>query len=164
MAAHRVVTPSPLFLRDDAIDRGLLLLALAQRSVQDELEPALARAGLGRQEHAVLELVGRRRGLTVAELTGLVALSKQSVSRIVGGLVGRGLLTAAPGRGDARRRPLALTPEAEALLRDLASFRRRRLRRAFREAGAEAVIGFERVLAELLEPPARQFVLTAATG
>lgn len=164
MAAHRVVTPSPLFLRDDAIDRGLLLLELAQRSVQHDLEPALARTGLGRQEHAVLDLVGRRRGLTVAELTGLVALSKQSVSRIVGGLVGRGLLTAAPGRGDARRRPLAITPQAQALLQDLAGSRRRRLRRAFREAGPEAVAGFERVLAELLEPPARQLAETAAVG
>lgn len=157
-AAHRVVTPSPLFLRDAAIDRGLLLVELAQRSVQQDLEPALARLGLSRPEHAVLDLVGRRRGLTMAELTGLVALSKQSVSRIVAGLVRRGLVSASPGRGDGRTRPLATTEAGDAVLLDLAGSRRRRLRRAFREAGPEAVIGFERVLAELLDPPARQLV------
>jgi DNA-binding MarR family transcriptional regulator len=151
-------------LRDEAIDRGLMLLELAQRAVQQDLEPALARVGIGRQEHAVLDLVARRRGLTVAELTGLVALSKQSVSRIVGGLVGRGLLTAAPGRGDARRRPLAATPQGHALLQDLAGGRRRRLRRAFREAGPDAVIGFERVLADLLDPAVRQLAEAATAG
>ena len=52
-----------------------------------------------------------------------------------------------------------LTPPGAALEARLSEAQRARVRRAYREAGPEAVAGFRRVLERMIEPSAREDVL-----
>jgi DNA-binding MarR family transcriptional regulator len=141
---------NPLFLRNQELDRSIERLYAAVRALNAATRPLLAERGLGRVHHAVLHFVGARPGLSVAELQALLGVSKQTVSRVAQQLVAAGLLDQATGERDRRQRLLTATEAGRALAERLDEAQRRSVARAFREAGAEAVAGFEQVLARLL--------------
>ena len=145
---------SPLFLRDQELDRGLALLFFAARELEAETATLLAERGLGRAHHAVLHFSARGEGASVAELQGVLRTSKQTLSRHVRQLVDAGLLTQRPGERDRRQRRLVPTEGGRRLVERLDALQRRRLAEAFRAAGPEAVAGFERVLLGLVDPAA----------
>ena len=145
-----MTAPNPLFLRDEDLDRGLDLLYLADRQVTAEVQGLLAEAGLDETDYRVLFCVERRPGATLAELCEVMGVPKQTLSRHLRGLASRGLLGPAGEAPDRRRRPLKVTPAAAEVLARVNAAQKRRLRLAFKSAGAAAVEGFQRVLQELV--------------
>lgn len=150
-----MTAPNPLFLRDEELDRGLDLLYLADRQVAAEVQRLLAELGLDETGYRVLFCVERRPGATLAELCEVMGSPKQTLSRHLRGLAARGLLAPAGETVDRRRRPLQVTPAAAELLARVNAAQKRRLRQAFKNAGAAAVEGFQRVLQELVPAPRR---------
>ena len=116
----------------------------------------LAEIGMGRAHHRVLHFLGRRPGLTVGELLGILAITKQSLSRVLTPLMEGGYVAQSPGRADRRQRLLSLTPEGEALERRLFERQRETVTRAYREAGPVAVEGFRHVMRGLMGAEARR--------
>jgi DNA-binding MarR family transcriptional regulator len=143
--------PNPLFLRDEELTRGIELLDSAYRSLIGEPDRELAEAGLGRNHRWVLYFVGRHPGITMVELVRRVHLSKQSLSRLLSELVERGLIARSRGDRDGRLRLLELTATGRQLEEALNGRLRRRLARAYRAAGAEAVAGYHQVLLGLVD-------------
>jgi DNA-binding MarR family transcriptional regulator len=143
--------PNPLFLRDEELARGIELLDAAYRSLIGEPDREVAEEGLGRNHRWVLYFVGRHPGITMVELVGRVHLSKQSLSRLLGELVERGLIGRSRGARDGRERLLELTATGRQLEEALNGRLRRRLAHAYRAAGAEAVAGYHRVLLGLVD-------------
>jgi DNA-binding MarR family transcriptional regulator len=143
--------PNPLFLRDEELTRGIELLDAAYRSLIGEPDRELAEAGLGRNHRWVLYFVGHHPGITMVELVRRVHLSKQSLSRLLGELVERGLIARSRGARDGRLRLLELTATGRQLEEALNGRLRRRLARAYRAAGAEAVAGYHQVLLGLVD-------------
>jgi DNA-binding MarR family transcriptional regulator len=99
----------------------------------------------------VLYFVGRHPGITMVELVERIHLSKQSLSRLLNELVGQGLIGRQPGARDRRRRLLELTAKGRQMEEALNGRLRRRLARAYRGAGAEAVAGYHQVLLGLVD-------------
>ncbi len=147
---------NPLFLREEELRQGMELLFFAYRDFIAEPDKILARLGYGRAHHRVIYFVGRHPSITVSELLDILAVTKQSLSRVLGQLVRDGLIVQRPGLRDRRQRLLALTDEARTLERQLSESQRARIARAYRDAGAEAVEGFRTVLKNLIEEPDRQ--------
>jgi DNA-binding MarR family transcriptional regulator len=145
------VAPNPLFLRDEELTRGIELLDAAYRSLLGEPDRGLAEEGLGRHHRWVLYFVARHPGITMVELIGRVHLSKQSLSRLLGELLEKGLIARSRGTRDRRLRPLELTAKGRQLEEALNGRLRRRLARAYRAAGAEAVAGYRQVLLGLID-------------
>ena len=150
-----MTAPNPLFLRDEELDRGLDLLYLADRQVTAEVRGLLAEVGLDETDYRVLFCVERRPGATLAELCEVMGVPKQTLSRHLRGLASRGLIGPAGDAPDRRRRPLKVTPAAAEVLARVNAAQKRRLRQAFKSAGAAAVEGFQRVLQELVPEPRR---------
>jgi DNA-binding MarR family transcriptional regulator len=136
----------PLFLREDALRRGIELLFYAYRDFTAEPDAMLAQYGFGRAHHRVIYFVGRNPGMTVSELLAILRITKQSLSRVLGQLVREGFVERHHGSADRRQRLLRLTDKGVELERRLTENQRARLARAFREAGAESVAGYQRVL------------------
>jgi DNA-binding MarR family transcriptional regulator len=82
----------------------------------------------------------------MVELVGRVHLSKQSLSRLLGELVDKGVIARRRGARDRRQRLLELAPKGAELERRLTEDQRALVARAYRAAGAEAVDGFRKVL------------------
>ena len=143
--------PNPLFLRDEELRQAMDLLFLAHRDVSKVPDKVLARHGFGRAHHRVIYFVGRHPGITVSELLRLLQVTKQSLSRVLSELVTGDLIAQTPGERDRRQRRLKLTETGRELEREITEQQRRLIAAAYREAGAEAVEGFRRVMLGMID-------------
>lgn len=144
-----------LFLREDELRLAQDLLFFGYRDFTAGADQILADLGMGRAHHRVLHFVGRRPGITVGELLAILAITKQSLGRVLTPLMEEGYVLQAPGRSDRRQRLLSLTPKGEALEQRLFECQREWVMRAYREAGPVAVEGFRKVMRGLMGPDAR---------
>lgn len=150
---------NPLFLREEELRQGIELLFYAYRDFTAEPDAMLAKLGLGRAHHRVIYFVGRYPQITVTELLRILRITKQSLSRVLGDLMRKGFIVQRQGTRDRRQRLLELTEEGRELERQLSENQRRRLARAYREAGAEAVEGFRTVLLGIMDPENREQIM-----
>ena len=146
---------NPLFLREEELRQGMELLFFAYRDFISEPDKILAQHRYGRAHHRVVYFVGRHPGITVSELLKILAITKQSLSRVLGQLVQDRLIVQRTGTSDRRQRLLFLTEEGRILERRLSEDQRARIARAYRAAGADAVEGFRMVLRNLIDEPDR---------
>ena len=137
---------NPLFLRDEELRQGIEMLFFAYRDFTAEPDAILAQYGFGRAHHRVIYFVGRYPGMTVSQLLGILRITKQSLSRVLGQLVREGFIAQRRGTRDRRHRLLELTDKGRELEHRLTQNQRARIARAYREAGAEAVEGFRKVM------------------
>ncbi len=140
-----------LFLREEELRQGIELLFFAYRDFTSEPDAMLARYGFGRAHHRVIYFVGRHPQSTVSDLLGILRITKQSLSRVLSQLVAEGIITQKPGPRDRRQRLLELTDKGMELERMLTEKQRARIARAYREAGAEAVEGYRKVMLGLID-------------
>ena len=148
-----------LYLRDEELRQGIELLFFAYRDFTSDPDSLLVEYGFGRAHHRVIHFVGRKPGLSVAELLSILRITKQSLSRVLKQLVESGFILQEPGRRDRRQRLLHLTETGAELERRLSLPQRERMARAFREAGPGAVAGYRKVLLGLIDEKQRAAVL-----
>jgi DNA-binding MarR family transcriptional regulator len=145
-------TPAnPLFLREDELRHGIELLFYAYRDFTGTADRMLATYKFGRAHHRVLHFIASRRGMTVSELLGILKITKQSLSRVLRALIAQGFVEQRQGARDRRQRQLYLSDKGQSLERELAREQQARVARAFREAGADAVAGYRKVLLGLID-------------
>jgi DNA-binding MarR family transcriptional regulator len=142
---------NPLFLREEELRQGIELLFFAYRDFTAEPDAILGEYGFGRAHHRVIYFVGRHPGITVSDLLEILRITKQSLSRVLGQLVTEKFIIQRPGLRDRRQRLLELTEKGVELERLLTERQRSRIARAYREAGAEAVEGFRKVMLGLVD-------------
>ena len=147
-----------LFLREEEIRLAQDLLFFAYRDFTQAGDSVLASLDLGRAHHRALHFIGRNPGIAVTELLTILGITKQSLARVLTALVERGYVTQTRGRADRRQRLLSLTPEGEALERQIFERQREVLTAAFREMGAPSVEGFRRILMRIMGEPARRYI------
>jgi len=143
--------PNPLFLRDEDLREGIELLFFAYRDFTARPDAILADYGFGRAHHRVIYFVGRHPGITVKELLGILKITKQSLARVLRQLVEKDFIEQRQGTEDRRHRLLVLTDKGAELERRLTEDQRQRIARAYREAGAQAVAGYRRVLTGMVD-------------
>jgi DNA-binding MarR family transcriptional regulator len=154
-----------LFLREEELRQGIELLYYAYRDFTAEPDAMLGRYGFGRAHHRVIYFVGRHPQMSVSDLLGILRITKQSLSRVLGQLVRQGFIQQQPGSRDRRQRLLTLTEKGVELERQLSENQRQRIAKAYREAGAQAVDGFRKVMLGIIssEPDRRRFERGAPT-
>ncbi len=157
--SDRAGGPNPLFLREEELRRGIELLFYAYRDFTSDPDDILKKYGFGRAHHRVVHFVGRAPGMPVAELLAILKITKQSLSRVLSQLVREGFVEQRQGDRDRRQRLLYLTERGVQLERELSTPQRARVAQAYREAGAEAVAGYQKVLAGLIDTGERDRVL-----
>ena len=131
---------------EDEVWQGIELLFFAYRDFTAEPDTILAQYDFGRAHHRVIHFVGRHPQMTVGELLGILRITKQSLSRVLGQLVRQGFIVQRPGARDRRQRLLELTQKGRELERQLSEPQRARVANAYHQAGPRAVQGFRKVL------------------
>lgn len=147
---------SALFLRESEVRRGMELLYFGYSHLTRSVDEGLAAQGLGRAHHRALYFIARQPDLTVSQLFGLLAITKQSLGRVLNDLIERGLVEARPGDRDRRQRLLRLTAAGSALETALFEAIRSQLSAAYARAGQNAVGGFWAVLEGLIPDEEKQ--------
>lgn len=156
--------PNPLYLREEELDRGLELLYFAGRQLQADAAPLRSEGALDELDQQTLFAISRHPGVTLAELCAVLGISKQTLSRHVRQLAEAELVAQGQSSHDRRKRPLRLTAKAAGIVARVQTLQKRRLRLAFKSAGATAVEGFQRVLLDLAAEPRRNLLQPVRQG
>ncbi len=146
----QIVAASPQFLRDAEIRRGIERLYFGHAHLVRSADEMLEGFDLGRAHHRALYFIARQPGLSVTELLALLAITKQSLGRVLNDLQSRSLVVAEAGRTDRRQRLLSLTTAGAELEQRLFEQLRARMAEAYSRAGQNAVTGFWAVLEGLI--------------
>jgi DNA-binding MarR family transcriptional regulator len=156
-----VQTPaaSPLFLREGEIRRGVELLYFGYSHLTRSVDDLLAAQGMGRAHHRALYFIARQPDLSVSALLRLLAITKQSLGRVLTELTARGLVETRVGPFDRRQKLLRLTTSGAALEAELFDAFRERLGAAYSHAGQASVTGFWHVLEGLIPPEDRALAI-----
>ena len=154
VALARRQTASP-DLHEEELKHGVDLLTVAVRGLGTEGDTLLRAQGLGRAHARVLDTIGRRPGLSVADLLAWLKITKQSLNRVLNDLIAKAYVEQRPSPSDRRKRLLRLTEKGRALDAALWDVQRVRVAKAFCDAGPEAVSGFRKVLSGLADGAAR---------
>src|SRR5690606_8135322 len=104
----------------------------------------------GRAHHRALYFIARQPDLIVSELLALLAITKQSLGRVLNDLIERDFVETRPGMQDRRQKLLRLTPEGAKLEAMLFDALRGRMAAAYVQAGQGSVSGFWQVLEGLI--------------
>ena len=141
--------------REAPLREAMELLFFGYRQFTAGPDGILADYGFGRAHHRVIYFVGRHPGITVSDLLAILAITKQSLSRVLRDLRGGDFVRQQMDPDDLRRRRLFLTVRGSDLERRLVGHQAEFLGAAFAAAGPEAVAGFRRVLLAMLAPDNR---------
>lgn len=149
---------SPLFLREDEIRRGIELLYFGYNHLLRAIDADLAEQGLGRAHHRALYFIARRPNLMISELLALLAITKQSLGRVLNELVERGFVESRAGQQDRRQKLLRLTHAGAKLEKQLFEELRAKMASAYVQAGQGSVSGFWQVLEGLIAEEDRPMI------
>ena len=144
-----------LYLSDEALKQGMDLLFFAARDVSAQSAGVLEEARLGRAHGRALHFIARNPALSVAELLGLLKVTKQSLNRVLNDLLKGGFVERKTGMQDRRTRRLQVTAQGQALADAVWEAQRPLLAAAFKAAGQDAVNGFRKVLLGVTGAPPR---------
>ena len=140
------------------------LLYFAYRDFVGDADRLLEAYGFGRAHHRVLHFVARHPGLTIAELLDILAITKQSLNRVLKELVAQDFIEARAGAVDRRQRRLQATPKGDDLALKLARAQTGRFAAAMRALGPEARGDAAAFLLQMIDRDARERVLGLIAG
>ncbi len=156
------VPASPLYLREDEVRRGMELIHFGYMRLMRAADARLKTEGLGRAHQRALYFIARSPDLTVTQLLQRLAITKQSLGRVLKDLDARGYIESRPGRNDRRQKMLRLTKTGTAFEAELFDALRQKMSAAYQYAGQEAVTGFWCVLEGLLPDADRAIIADIA--
>jgi len=136
------------------------LLFFAYRDFTGEADEILGELKFGRAHHRVLHFVNRNPGLRVADLLGILKITKQSLARVLKQLVDEGHVRQTAGPVDRRERRLHTTDKGRALADTLLKLQTRRLGEVLDTIGPEAAAAAEAFLFGVISPDERGKVET----
>lgn len=151
-AEHRA---EPLTGNDVSEIELIELLFFAYRDFVGDADRILEALGFGRAHHRVLYFVNRRPSMTVAELLDLLAITKQSLARVLKQLVESGYIVQKTGREDRRQRLLFPTPAGRELILRLSAPQSRRINTALKAVSTVSREEIAAFLGAMRNPPAR---------
>ncbi|MBB6190792.1 DNA-binding MarR family transcriptional regulator [Sphingobium wenxiniae] len=159
LTASQISPASPLFLREDEIRRGIEMLYFGYSALTRSIDEGLGAQGLGHAHHRALYFISRQPDLTVKDLLRLLAITKQSLGRVLNDLIEHGYVEARQGAHDRRQKLLRLSPAGAALEAELFRALREKMAAAYAQAGQGSVTGFWRVLEGLIPDQDKSMVL-----
>ncbi|MGC6499464.1 MAG: MarR family winged helix-turn-helix transcriptional regulator [Henriciella sp.] len=139
-----------LFLRDEELDNGIALLLAGERALINLAEPLISLPDMPPLAKRVLIAARFQPGQTVRALGHHLGTTTPTLARILGQLDKGGLIERRATRTDRRSKAVFLSTEGKRLTDEATIVLRNRLREAYRQAGANAVVGKRAVLKALL--------------
>ena len=135
------------------------LFYFAYRDFVGDADRLLEAYGFGRAHHRVLHFVARHPGLTIAELLDILAITKQSLNRVLKELIAQDFVEARAGAEDRRQRRLHVTPKGDDLALQLARAQTRRFAAALRALKPDAKGEAAAFLLAMIDREARERIL-----
>lgn len=127
------------------------LFFFAYRDFVTDADALLARRGFGRAHHRVLYFVNIRPGMPVADLLGILKITKQSLARVLRQLIDDGYIEQKTGPTDRRQRLLIATQKGQEFFATLSQSQARRINAALEALPPEAANQVRKFMVEMVE-------------
>ena len=150
--SSNITGESLLYLTDNQLRQGIEAMFFAYRGFTADPDRILEEYGYGRAHHRAVHFIHGSPGTTVNNLLNILGVTKQSLNRVLRTLVDDALVEVKVGTQDKRERHLYLTTKGRELQERLSSAQSDRMRKAFKNAGPNAVSGFKTVLEAMMDP------------
>ena len=128
------------------LDAALELMYYGWRGMTLAADAYLATLGLSRPHHRILYVVARRPDIAIGALIEVLGISKQALSRPLGLLLQRKLLTSKRSPTQHRSKLLSLTQAGQRVEQRASSHERKALREAFDRAGPSSAAAWMAVM------------------
>tara|TARA_Y100000590_G_C15600324_1_gene969774 strand:- start:581 stop:1081 length:501 start_codon:yes stop_codon:yes gene_type:complete len=151
MVQKKLRPTNPLFLEEEELQQGIELLFFANRDLTKVSNEYLDKDGIGRAHHRVLHFVSRHNGISVAKLLRILRITKQSLSRVLTQLIDEEFIEQKKSQNDGRQRHLYITEKGSKLEKKISNPQLKRIARAYKNAGSEAVENYRKVLIEMVD-------------
>ena len=135
--------------RVDGLDATLELFFYAYTGLIAESDRHLAKLSFGRIHHRIMYFVRSRRSLSVADLVGILRITRQGLHRPLRQLIDLGYVDWEPDDQNRRVHLLHLTERGLALEKKVSDMQKTLLKRAFRSVGADKEEGWRQVMSKL---------------
>lgn len=143
-----------LFLTDENLDRGALLLMSASRRLETRLRKVAEAEGISSPQLSVLLEIKSTPGLNVADLRNRLGGTTPTIARLLGELDKKGLITRPRNVSDGRQRALGLSDTGDHIIERALASLRRDLTQVYRNAGEPSVSGALELLGSIADLPA----------
>ncbi|XAO71834.1 MAG: MarR family winged helix-turn-helix transcriptional regulator [Acetobacteraceae bacterium] len=143
----RNVTSTHLYLREEQVRSAWEATTKAFRQLEKQSDARRMEHGIGKAHQRILILLANRPGLSVGDVQRKLVVSKQSLNRELNLLLRKRYVTCTIDGVDRRVRRLHVTDKGRELADICFEPLRQSLTAAYRQAGAQAVEGFQQVLA-----------------
>lgn len=140
------------------------LLFFAYRDFTGDPDSILDAIGFGRAHHRVLHFVTRNPGLRVADLLVILRITKQSLSRVLKGLIDEGYVEQRAGASDRRARLLYPSAKGAALAERLQRIQTERIAGALAGIDTDGEAAVRRFLLAMVRPEDRARVRALLAG
>ena len=150
--SSNITGESLLYLTENQLRQGIEAMFFAYRGFTADQDRILDEYGYGRAHHRAIHFIHGSPGTTVNNLLNILGVTKQSLNRVLRTLVDDTLVEVKIGVKDKRERHLYLTSQGQQLQERLSSAQSNRMRKAFKNAGPNAVSGFKIVLEAMMDP------------
>jgi DNA-binding MarR family transcriptional regulator len=145
----RVARTQGAHARVDGLDATLELFFYTYTGLIAESDRHLAKLSFGRIHHRIMYFVRSRRSLSVADLVGILRITRQGLHRPLRQLIDSGYVDWEPDDQNRRVHLLHLTERGLALEKKVSDMQKTLLKRAFRSVGADKEEGWRQVMSKL---------------
>ncbi len=147
--------------RDDPQSMPLDVMGLfffAYRDFVGDADALLAHQGFGRAHHRVLYFVNLKPGMPVADLLGILKITKQSLARVLRQLIDNGYIEQKTGNSDRRQRLLHATEKGRRFFEVLSATQTSRIDAAIAALPPEGKRTLLRFFVSMVEPGDRSLL------
>jgi DNA-binding MarR family transcriptional regulator len=134
------------------------LFFFAYRDFVGDADALLERQGFGRAHHRVLYFVNLKPGMPVADLLGILKITKQSLARVLRQLIDNNYIEQRPGDVDRRQRLLYATDKGRAFFETLSATQTSRIDAAIAALPPEGKRTVLRFFVGMVEPADRSLL------
>jgi DNA-binding MarR family transcriptional regulator len=131
------------------------LFFFAYRDFVGDADALLEKQGFGRAHHRVLYFVNLRPGMPVADLLGILKITKQSLARVLRQLIDSKYIEQRPGAADRRQRLLFATDKGRAFFETLSATQTSRIEAAIASLPPEGKRTVLKFFVGMVEPSDR---------
>ena len=140
-----------LYLKDEQIKDFIQLLYYAYRETFADPKKILSKKFFGPAHLRAVNLIERNPGINLGELIFKLKVSKQSLNRVLRGLIKSKMIRQVQDTSDTRKKNLFLDKEGKIFFESVYIIQKKRIFNALKNSNSDSVIKFKNVLKKIID-------------
>jgi len=139
-----------LYLKDDQIKDFIEQIFYAYRETYLDPKTILNKYSLGLAHNKVINLIEKHEGITVSGLLEKLKITKQSLNRVLRGLIKNKAIFFKKGEVDSRQRHIFLNEKGKKIFNEVFLQQKKRIYNALKSSDSDSVIKFKKILNKIV--------------